>query len=241
MNDLTSKIARAMSTFWRTRRSQASRQRSAGRADQGARSAVTGDRQMDGFIDLLTELIITTGVPAECIFRDTKLELPGYFRAEKKWDLLAIRNGELAIVIEAKSQVGSFGNNFNNRTEEAMGSALDLWTAYREGALNKSLRPWLGYLFVLEDSPRSRAPVAVKEPHFDVLPEFRNASYAQRYEIFCRKLVRERHYDAAGFLMSPASAGRKGAYSEPSEDLSFASLAASLVGQASSFASRVGH
>jgi hypothetical protein len=53
--------------------------------------------------------------------------LPGFFRPTKEWDLLAIHDGKLLAVIEAKSQVGpSFGNNFNNRTEEAMGSALDL-------------------------------------------------------------------------------------------------------------------
>ena len=33
-----------------------------------------------------------------------------------------------------KSHVGpSFGNNFNNRTEEAIGTSHDLFTAYREG------------------------------------------------------------------------------------------------------------
>jgi len=48
--------------------------------------------------------------------------------------------------IEFKSQVGSFGNNYNNRTEEAIGSASDIWGAYREGAFKPSARPWLGYL-----------------------------------------------------------------------------------------------
>ena len=63
-----------------------------------------------------------------------------------------MRDDQLIVVLEVKSQVGpSFGNNFNNRTEEAIGSALDLWTAYREGAFNKTIRPWLGYLFLLED------------------------------------------------------------------------------------------
>jgi hypothetical protein len=75
--------------------------------------------------------------------------------------------------VEFKSQRGpSFGNNFNNRTEEAMGSALDLWTAYREGAFNKTIRPWLGYVFLLEDCEGSRRPVKVREPHFKVFPEF---------------------------------------------------------------------
>ncbi len=69
----------------------------------------------------------------ENIFCHKSIELPGFFRPTKEWDLLVIKDGKLVVAIEAKSQAGpSFGNNFNNRTEEAMGSALDLWTAFRE-------------------------------------------------------------------------------------------------------------
>ncbi|MGE5577245.1 MAG: PaeR7I family type II restriction endonuclease [Syntrophothermus sp.] len=119
-------------------------------------------------------------------------------------------------------QVGpSFGNNFNNRTEEAMGSALDIWTAYREGAFRTSLQPWLGSLFLLEDCPESQSPVRVREPHFLVFDEFRNAFYAVRYELFCRKLVRERQYSAACFIMADREqAGSQENYTEPAEDLS---------------------
>jgi len=54
----------------------------------------------------------------------------------------------LIAAIEAKSQVGpSFGNNFNNRTEEAMGSALDLWTAFRKRDYLDNPQPFLGYFF----------------------------------------------------------------------------------------------
>ena len=38
---------------------------------------------------------------------------------------------------------------------------------------------------------QSKDPVAVVEPHFKVFPEFRDASYAKRYELLCRKLVRK--------------------------------------------------
>jgi len=74
---------------------------------------------------------------------------------------LVIKKGQLRVAIEAKSQVGpSFGNNFNNRTEEAMGSALDLWTAFREGAFNGGAQPFIGYFFMLEDCKASTRPVA---------------------------------------------------------------------------------
>lgn len=79
-------------------------------------------------------------------------------------------NNQLLAAIEFKSQVGSFGNNYNNRTEEAIGSAADIWAAYREGAFRPSVRPWLGYLMLLEDAPQSVAPIKSREPHFQVFP-----------------------------------------------------------------------
>lgn len=228
-SDLQQRIARAIAHYWGTRLRQSRRQQASGQRDQGARGAVTGGAQMNGFIDLFTELLVEAGVDRGCIFYETALELPGFFRPTKKWDLLVVRENQLLVALEAKSQTGpSFGNNFNNRTEEAMGSALDLWTAYREGAFNKSTRPWLGYLFLLESCDASLRPVGVAEPHFQVFPEFKDASYARRYELFCRKLARERHYDAAAFLMAEAKSGAKGAFAEPAEDLAFVRLAKSL-------------
>ena len=151
------------------------------------------------------------------------------------WDLPVVIDGQLVLALEAKSQVGSFGNNFNNRTEEAMGSALDLWTAFREGAFGNSPAPWLGYLFMLQDCPASRAPVRSKEPHFPVFPEFKDTSYAMRYELFCRKLVRERHYTAAVYLLSRAETGQRGEYTEPADDLTVARFLRSLLSHASTF------
>src|SRR3989304_4959026 len=189
---IENRTKQAVAHYWQTRAAQRHKQEKGGKADQGLRSAVTGGAQMDGFIDLFTDIIVDVGIHKNFLFRKKAVELPGYFRPTKEWDLLVIKNGVLIAAIEAKSQVGpSFGNNFNNRTEESMGSALDLWTAYREGAFNKTVNPWLGYLFMLEDCKESQRPVKVKEPHFKVFQEFKEASYAKRYELFCRKLLRE--------------------------------------------------
>jgi hypothetical protein len=133
--------------------------------------------------------------------------------------LLILDRGELIAALEFKSQVGpSFGNNFNNRTEEAIGTAHDLWTAYREGAFGKEApKPFLGWLFLVEDAPASRSPVTDRSPHFPLLPEFRGASYADRYNILCRKLVQEQLYTAAAVLLSPRSAAESGDYHEMGE------------------------
>ncbi len=207
-------LQKAVKHFWKTR------------------TAVTGGKQMDGFVELVRDLLIEAGLTEDSIHHNRRLELPGYFRAEKKWDLLVVVDGVLLAVIEFKSQVGpSFGNNFNNRTEEALGSATDIWTAFREGAFRTSQRPWLGYLMLLEECPASVSPVAVREPHFAVFPEFQDASYCRRYELLLTHCVRERMYDSACFLMSESSKGIRGAFREPTPELAFDQFAASLLGR----------
>jgi hypothetical protein len=237
LDDLTRRIGAAVAHYWNTRTGQRDRQLQTGKADQGLRSAVTGGAQMDGFIDIFTELIVRAGIPERFIFRKKAVELPGFFRPTKEWDLLVVREKTLLVAVEAKSQVGpSFGNNFNNRTEEAMGSALDLWTAYRERAYLDSPQPFLGYFFMLENCPSSNRPVKVKEPHFPVFPEFVGASYMRRYEVFCRKLVLERHYTAAAFVSSTEGDGIHGRFAVPAEDLGVERFARTLAAHVAAFA-----
>jgi len=236
LRNIDSRARRAVAHYWRTRARQSRRQKESGRDDRGLRSAVTGGAQMDGFVDFLADLIVDAGMPRECVFRKKARQLPGFFRPTKEWDLLVVRDDTLVAAIELKSQVGpSFGNNFNNRTEEAMGSALDLWTAYREGAFPGGPQPFLGYFFLIEQCAKSRTPVKVQEPHFKVFPEFVGASYVKRYELFCRKLVRERHYTAAAFLTSDRERGAQGHYETPAQDLSLALFAKTLVAHVKSF------
>ena len=236
--DVTNEIRGAVRHFWRARRAQARSQGSVtGVQDTGARAAVTGGAQMDGFAHVIRRALENAGVSKAHVYQKQKMELPGWYRAEKKWDLLVVANDELVAGVELKSQVGpSFGNNFNNRAEEAVGNATDLWAAYREGAFRPSARPWLGYLMMLEDAPRSTAPVRVWRPHFEVFPEFRGASYAMRYELLLTKHVRERLYDAACFLSSRAASARTGDYNEPSAELSFSTFLSSLLARATAIA-----
>ncbi len=230
LKDLTRLTEKAVSRYWGTRLSQHEKQKESGKVDQGLRSDVTGGAQMDGFIDLFTELITRTGIPQRFIFRKRAIELPGFFRPTKEWDLLVIRDHVLLAAIEAKSQVGpSFGNNFNNRTEEAMGSAIDLWTAFREQAFLPSPYPFLGYFFMLEDCDASNKPVKVQEHHFKVFPEFVGASYQKRYELFCRKLVLERHYTASTFITSNSKTGIHGNFKTPADDVSVERFAKILI------------
>src|SRR5262249_23191296 len=176
--DLDKRLRKAIAYFWKQRGTQSQKQGGdEGDKDRGDRGAVTGGKHLDGFRELVAALLEAAGLQRATIYWRKKTELPGWFRAEKSWDLLVVADGKLVAIVEFKSQVGSFGNNFNNRTEESLGNATDLWAAYEEGAFRPSDRPWLGYLMLLEDAPGSNSPVRVKEPHFQVFPEFRDASY----------------------------------------------------------------
>ncbi len=238
MRDLDAGVRDAVRHFWQTRQQQSTRQGDAGQRDRGARGAVTGGKQMDGFVRLVRDLLTAAKVPDQCIAIDKRVELPGWFRAEKKWDLVVVHESQLLAALEFKSQIGpSFGNNFNNRTEEALGSATDIWAAYREGAFRPSSRPFLGYLMLLEDCQRSRLPVKVNEPHFPVFPEFKTASYRDRYAILIEKLLRDRLYDGACFLLSNSASAVTGDYLEPHPELTFAKLVTPLVAQVAAICS----
>jgi len=191
MGGYESELGAAVKAFWRLRSLQEKNQK---KKDQGTRGAVTGGKQMDGFVALVRKITIDAGIPEGCIYTREN-ELPGFFRPTKEWDLLVISpQKKLVACFEFKSQVGSFGNNFNNRAEEAIGSATDIWTAFREGVFGTSPAPWLGYVMVVEKCEKSSSPVSISSPHFKAIKEFDKTSYLDRYGILCRKLVRERLY-----------------------------------------------
>ena len=178
--------------FWGSREAASTKQRESGRQDAGARGAVTAGKNMDGFLGLARSLTEANGLTdARICTRRQVLTLPGFFRPTKQWDMLVIHRGQLVAALEFKSQVGpSFGNNFNNRCEEAIGSAHDFRTAYREGAFGVDVPcPFLGWLMLLEEHEKSMKPVQNDEPHYPVVPDFKGASYAQRYNLLCKRLV----------------------------------------------------
>jgi hypothetical protein len=126
----------------------------------------------------------------------------GYYRPTKEWDLLVMHHEILVAAVELKSIASSFGNNMNNRIEEAVGSAEDIRTAYREQLLGPT-KPWLGYFFMISDDEKSRRPTKQKaRMELPVDTVFEAASYQKRAEVFCRRLYLEELYDASCFTVS---------------------------------------
>lgn len=196
---------------------------------------------MDGFAALFMDIVRANGLAHAAIHQQRALvTLPGYFRPTKLWDLLVIYNGQLIAAIELKSQVGpSFGNNFNNRTEEAVGTAHDLWTAYREGAFGKQPRPFVGWMMLVEDAAGSRSPVRDKSSNFPVFREFHGASYLKRYDVLCQRLMQEQLYSAASLMTSPRSALLTGEHAPMSDMTSLRTFVTSLAGHIAAVAARL--
>jgi len=200
---------------------------------------VTAGKNMEGFASLMADLVEANGLKGAAVIHGGRLvTLPGFFRPTKQWDILILSKGRLVAALEFKSQVGSFGNNFNNRTEEAIGTAHDLWTAYREGAFGEHQKPFIGWLMLLEDQVGSRTPVTDNSPHFPLFPEFQGASYAERYNILCKKLVQEQLYTSACIMLSSQSAKKTGAYSDMSDLTSLKTFVITLAGHIAAEAAR---
>ena len=63
--------------------------------------------------------------------------------------------------------------------------------------------------------------------------EIQGRTYSKRYELLCRRLVLERLYNSACFLMATNSKSTQ--ITQPAEDLTFQRLAAALRGHAIAF------
>lgn len=219
--------------FWAGRAEQAEKQKATGKVDAGTRGAVTGGGHLNPIRDLLAEIFLEGGIHESSIFLTSGIVLPGYYRPTKKWDLVVVENEQLVAAIELKSQVGpSFGNNTNNRAEEAIGNAADVWRAFEEGTFG-GFRPWLGYVFVLEEAEGSTVPVSLPKTLHPVEGVFHGTSYKDRYRILCSRLVKERLYDAAWFLTTAAPPSTL--IDEPDSSMSFASFRAAILGRITHF------
>ena len=218
--DYNNSISSAVKSFWVTKEKQGN---------------VLAGKQLDAFLELLTLVAVDAGVPKECVYLKNN-HIPGYYRATKDWDLLIISpKGNLVAAIELKSQVGSYGNNLNNRTEESLGSSEDFWTAFREGSFRCNQSPWLGYMMVVGKDKGSAHVVKVSEPHYEVRPEFKGASYLDRYRILCERLVLEHKYSAVALIATSGKNHYESLYDRISIESFISSFRGHLLGLENEF------
>lgn len=220
--DIDKLTQEAVQLFWETR-GRAEAKGASG--DRGGRAGATAGKNLDGFVQIMADLVAEARIEGLVVGTEKRhVTLPGYLRPVKDWDLVLTRRGELLAVLEFKSHVGpSFGNNFNNRNEEAMGSSIDIRTAVERGVFGRHHPiPYLGWCILVEDAAGSRSPVRMSAPHYQPLPEFVGASYLDRYEILSRRLEAENFYSSTAVIVSPQEEGTDwGAYADMSEQTSF--------------------
>ncbi|WP_433346657.1 PaeR7I family type II restriction endonuclease [Micromonospora sp. CA-111912] len=216
----------AIRSSWVVRESQAAKKLLSGKTDTGGRGAVTGGAHLDALVTLLASVFRDAGFPADAIRFRSGIELPGYFRPAKQWDLVVLQGEELVAAIELKSQVGpSFGNNFNNRSEEAIGSAVDLWRAYEHGLLGR-LRPWLGYVLLVEEATKSTRKGRPRSGTLSIDAVFSNTSYLDRYGILCKRLMTSGLYDATCLVTS--SREPEAPIRQPDPEIGFAAFVGAI-------------
>jgi hypothetical protein len=221
------KIERALISIIDSRKTAANKQSESGAIDAGMRSEVTRGSHLDAVTEVISNVFADAGIPKDWIFNGrASLELPGYFRAEKKWDIVVAHNSRLIAAIELKSIWGSYSNNLNNRVEEAIGSATDIAKALRSDLLGTSC-PWLGYAFIIRDDEIIHKPTHFKEPHFPVDDIFKESTYLKRFEILCSRLIAERLYDNAWYVCLKEN----GKYSEPNADMTWNKFEAAIRGK----------
>jgi len=234
--------------YWGVRGRQAKAQgRSTGAKDAGRRGEVTGGKQLDGFVSLARDLLVSCGLKQTQVYSGRAVsEIPGYYRPTKNWDVIAVAGTSkgasgLVACIEIKSLGGpSFSNNFNNRVEEALGNSADVWKAYEREVLPLYPKPFLGYIMLLEDAPESTSAVRISAPHFEVDKIFADSSYAKRMRVLCERMIRERVYDAASLVMASRVQGVKGDYSEPVDTLTLERFANALCAHVGAFLAQKG-
>ncbi|MFJ9774156.1 PaeR7I family type II restriction endonuclease [Kitasatospora sp. NPDC101157] len=217
----------AVAAYWGVK--QAQKDQSAIKAAVGAGTAgsVRGGKHFDSIAALLAKFFLEAGYPGESIRITTsqRLELPGYYRPQKQWDVVVAYEDTLVAAFEMKALGGpSFGNNYNNRVEEALGSAVDL----RRAALADVYpgeKPWLGYFFIMQDEEGSRRPVKPAEGAFPVEDIWRGKSYQERFGIFCQRLMAEQLYDAVCYVTSSATDPKP---SEPVDSLDWRHFSAAI-------------
>ncbi|MEU9874335.1 PaeR7I family type II restriction endonuclease [Actinomadura sp. NPDC048021] len=203
----------AVKAYWGVKEAQMEASKIANAVGAGTAGAIRSGKHFDPIAHLIAKFFVDAGFPASAIRvrEGDRLELPGYYRPQKKWDLVVAYRDTLVAAFELKGlgageEGKGFAKNYNNRLEEALGSAVDLRRAELE-SIFPGEKPWLGYFFIMEDHPVSRTEKKERnnkiKPAFEVDPIWlSNSSYRDRYALFCKRVIDEGLYDSVCYITS---------------------------------------
>ena len=199
---MNNNIKHAILELFKLQNEASENQRKHGHSDRGARSGVTSGKHLDPLAKEICNELMNCGLSEKDVFFGNKnMELPGWFRPTKQWDILAFYEKKLIVAVELKSISSSFGNNANNRTEEAVGSAVDANSAVKYNLYGNGYPPIFCYVLIVKSDADSRRVVhRPNEPHYKSDKTFYDISYIDRLGIMCQRLLAERLYDAVWFV-----------------------------------------
>lgn len=229
--DYEDAFAAAVAEFWSIKSEQQAASDRSRKSAEGTSGSVRAGKHMAPFEDLILQVVRDAGIEPDPQPGD-KVYLPGYYRETKSWDVVLQYKQHALAIVEVKSQGSSLANNFNNRVEEAIGQAADVWKSHERGFLVSGIRPWLGYLMIVEETSKTTEPKHLRQgkavPNgMNVDTAFDGMSYAERYAAAFQRLDQERMLDATCVAITSGET----AYSYPNEWLSFNGFAAQLWGR----------
>jgi hypothetical protein len=196
----------AIAGYWATKETQRAAAEAVSSTAEGTAKAVRGGGHFNPVANLLARFFTDAGYPTSSIAASgSGTIVPGYFRPNKAWDLVVIHREVLVAAIELKALgAPSYGKNFNNRVEEALGNSADLSRANLAQQTGPE-KPWLGYFFLMDDSDESRlSRISRENPSLPIAPEWRGLSHEERFSITGRRLIDEGFYDAVCYVTSSA-------------------------------------
>ena len=197
-------------------------------------SAVKGGtrsgRHIAPLASAIVEDMVGVGYDSDSVYLDdVNVTLPGWFRPSKKWDITAFEGDVLVAAIELKSISSSFGNNANNRAEEALGSASDVSYATRNHLLEPNdLPPNFGYVLLIRKTKESSSKRDLRaQSRYAFDKEFEDSSYIERFTILGKRLLRERIYQAVWVAVVDLESGE---VTEPDPLMTYDKFVAHLKG-----------
>jgi hypothetical protein len=193
--------------------------------------------RLEGFHALVSRILAHNGLPEARVHTRHGLELPGFFMPTRPWDIVVMHEGRLVAALAIRARTAqSLENGFVALGEEALCTGKEMDALCRKQAFGPGLRPWFGWLVLLEDGSALARPAAMAPTLLQVVPEYRHSTHAEWYGLLLRKLERERIFDACALLLCPEDRQQSDTYREPTRDLGGMRLLAHLASHAGAFA-----
>jgi restriction endonuclease XhoI-like protein len=103
---------------------------------------------MDGFIDLIADIVHANGLTRANLLRlGQPVSLPGYFSPTQSWDLVVVNEGRLIAAMKLDSVPGELlAKHAGIGCREVLSMAMELRAANRGHIFGENRQPFVGYL-----------------------------------------------------------------------------------------------